>query len=70
MAHFIETESVEQAGGAGEKEVWEALKQVFRHEDCLGYWHYPIFMGQGKTRKEPDILMVDLELGVMIVEVK
>ena len=50
--------------------VWEKIKQVFSQRKCLAYWRYPIFSPQRKTRKEPDILIADFELGIIIIEVK
>ena len=70
MAYFIETESLEQNGEAGEKKVWEVVKKAFRNSDCLGYWRYPVFSSTGKGRKEPDILIADKSLGLLVLEVK
>jgi superfamily I DNA and RNA helicase len=36
----------------------------------MAYWRYPIFSKVGEHRKEPDILIVDRELGLIIIEVK
>ncbi|MDJ0511667.1 MAG: pentapeptide repeat-containing protein [Crocosphaera sp.] len=67
---FICTESLNLRGEQGEKIVWEKIKQVFSGRKCLAYWRYPIFSQQGKTRKEPDILIADFDLGIIIIEVK
>lgn len=67
---FITTEPLEARGEGGEKVVWEAIQSIFSHRKCLGYWRYPIFSKAGKFRKEPDILIIDLELGIIIIEVK
>ncbi|MGL5807476.1 MAG: pentapeptide repeat-containing protein [Xenococcaceae cyanobacterium] len=67
---FIATEPLDKNGEAGEKLVWEAIKTAFADRDCLAYWRYPIFSGVGKFRKEPDILIADRELGLIIIEVK
>ncbi|MGK7924881.1 MAG: pentapeptide repeat-containing protein [Spirulina sp.] len=69
-AYFIETEPLGKAGERGEKIVWNAIKAAFSQRECLGYWRYPIFSQQGKYRKEPDILIADRELGLIIIEVK
>ncbi|MEA5470438.1 pentapeptide repeat-containing protein [Spirulina sp. 06S082] len=69
-AYFIETEPLEKAGEAGEKLVWNAVRGAFSQQECLGYWRYPIFSQQGKYRKEPDILLADRQLGLIIIEVK
>jgi superfamily I DNA and RNA helicase len=67
---FITTESLGRRGEVGERQVWAAIKRTFSDRECVVYWRYPIFSQFGKTRKEPDILIADLELGLIIVEVK
>jgi len=67
---FIETEPIGKNGENSEQKVWDAIKKAFSNRDCIGYWNYPIFSKTGETRKEPDILIVDRELGILIVEVK
>jgi superfamily I DNA and RNA helicase len=67
---FIATEPLDKAGEAGERVVWDAMQTVFAQRECLGYWRYPIFSQQGKYRKEPDILIADRELGMIVIEVK
>lgn len=67
---FIETEPVGMYGEAGEEKVWSAFKKSFSGRICLGYWRYPVFSKTGDSRKEPDILMVDRELGLVVCEVK
>lgn len=69
-AYFIETEPLGKAGETGEKIVWNAVKEAFSQRECLGYWRYPIFSQQGKYRKEPDILIADRQLGLIVIEVK
>lgn len=67
---FITTEPLVNSGEAGEKIVWEAIQTAFADRECLGYWRYPIFDRVGKFRKEPDILISDRQLGLIIIEVK
>ena len=67
---FITTESLNLQGETGEKIVWQAIKNAFKDKECLAYWRYPIFSFINKNRKEPDILIADLELGLIIIEVK
>ncbi len=69
-SNFITTEPLHRSGEAGEKLVWEATQKVFHYRECLGYWRYPIFSQTGKFRKEPDILIADRQLGLIIIEVK
>jgi len=67
---FIETEAVKLTGGRAEQEVWQAVKAAFARRESFGYWRYPVFGSSGDTRKEPDILVVDRELGLCVIEVK
>ncbi|MBE9167081.1 pentapeptide repeat-containing protein [Pleurocapsales cyanobacterium LEGE 06147] len=57
-------------GEAGEQLVWEAVQTAFANRKCLAYWRYPIFSPAGKFRKEPDILIADYNLGLIVIEVK
>ena len=79
MNQFITTEPLNNRGEATERLVWNAVKTAFADRECLAYWRYPIFFRsphgstEGRTqqfRKEPDILILDLELGIIIIEVK
>ncbi|HBL14237.1 MAG TPA: DNA/RNA helicase, partial [Cyanobacteria bacterium UBA11162] len=45
-------------------------QDVFYDRNCIGYWRYPIFSKVGKSRKEPDILIADFYLGLIIIEIK
>ncbi|MGK7883875.1 MAG: pentapeptide repeat-containing protein [Crocosphaera sp.] len=67
---FINTEPFNDRGQRGERIVWKQIKQAFCQRKCLIYWRYPIFPLRGKIRKEADILIVDFELGLIIIEVK
>ena len=67
---FITTETLGKSGQKGEEKVWDAVKSVFAERECIAYWRYPIFSKVGNTRKEPDILIADIELGLIIIEVK
>lgn len=66
---FIATELFDNKGEAGEKLVWDGAKRGFESRECIAYWRYPIFV-QGKFRKEPDILIADYQLGLIVIEVK
>lgn len=70
LPQFIETEVNTKDGSGSEKKIWDACKKAFRGRECLGFWRYPVFSKVGEKRKEPDILLVDRELGVIVVEVK
>lgn len=67
---FIMTETFGKAGEAGEQKVWEAIKRAYGSRTCLAYWRYPIFSKVGQHRKEPDILIADQEIGIIVIEVK
>ncbi len=67
---FIATEPLNQAGEWGEQQVWNVVCQAFAQRECLAYWRYPIFSQWQGLRREPDILIVDVQLGVIIIEVK
>ncbi len=70
LNEFIATEPLGIRGEKGEQLVWETIKSAFLNRNCLGYWRYPIFSPRGKFRKEPDILIADYQLGLIIIEVK
>ncbi|MGB7443212.1 MAG: ATP-binding domain-containing protein [Coleofasciculaceae cyanobacterium] len=67
---FITTEPMRVSGEAGEQKVWDATRSAFSERECIGYWRYPIFSKVGEIRKEPDILIVERELGLVVIEVK
>ncbi|MBW4576106.1 MAG: pentapeptide repeat-containing protein [Aphanothece sp. CMT-3BRIN-NPC111] len=67
---FITTEPLGKSGQRGEGKVWDAVKCAFAERECIAYWRYPIFSQVGNIRKEPDILIADLELGLIVIEVK
>ena len=67
---FITTEPLDVKGEKGEQVVWNTIQKAFRERKCLAYWRYPIFSTRGKFRKEPDILIADYDLGLIIIEVK
>ncbi|MBW4650762.1 MAG: pentapeptide repeat-containing protein [Kastovskya adunca ATA6-11-RM4] len=68
--NFITTEPLAKGGEAGEQKAWDAVRDAFAKRDCLGYWRYPIFSKVGKSRKEPDILIADAQLGLVVIEIK
>ncbi|MGV2829912.1 pentapeptide repeat-containing protein [Myxosarcina sp. GI1(2024)] len=69
-SQFIATELFGERGETGEQLVWESIKASFGDRRCLAYWRYPIFSNRGKFRKEPDILIADYLLGLIVIEVK
>ncbi|MBD1906459.1 ATP-binding domain-containing protein [Trichocoleus sp. FACHB-832] len=67
---FIETEPLGLKGEAGEQRVWDRLRQTFRQGEGVVLWSYNTFKKDQQFRKEPDILIVSRELGLIIIEVK
>lgn len=67
---FITTQTGGDSGESCELEVWDAIRSAFADRECIGYWRYPIFSKVGDSRKEPDILIVDRSLGLVVIEVK
>ncbi|HLO50653.1 MAG TPA: ATP-binding domain-containing protein [Kamptonema sp.] len=67
---FITTEPLGNSTEAGEQIVWDAVRNAFADRTCIAYWRYPLFSKFGEIRKEPDILIVDRELSLVIIEVK
>lgn len=70
MADFIQGDNFERIGGQAEEKVWKRIKEALNKRDILGYSRYPLFLEVGQRRKEPDILLLDKELGIIIIEVK
>ena len=68
MAEFLQTEAFKFAGEQGEQRVFEAVKAAFQDREALGWWRYPLV--SETTVREPDILVIDPELGVIVIEVK
>ncbi|WP_233554345.1 nuclease-related domain-containing protein [Deinococcus cavernae] len=68
MAEFIVTEAFGGPGETGEARVFEAVKAAYSGDDALGFWRYPLVTQE--TVREPDILIADPELGLVVIEVK
>ena len=67
---FIETEPLGLSGEAGERMVWEAVRQTFTDGERVVFWNYRTFSTEQQIRWEPDILIVSRELGLIVIEVK
>ena len=70
MATFIQGDNFDRAGGKWEEIVWNRVKEGLGQRNILGYSRYPLFSSIGEKRKEPDILLLDKELGLIVIEVK
>lgn len=67
---FITTEAISSDGEENNQKVWKAARDAFSSRSAsIGYWGYPLFLQVGDRRKEPDILIVDQEWGIIIIEV-
>lgn len=67
---FITTESINSEKAGLGKKAWDSVKKSFSGRECIAYWKYPIFSKRGENRKEPDIIIADKELGLIVLEVK
>lgn len=70
MATFIQGDNFDRVGGKWEEIVWNRVKEGLGRRNILGYSRYPLFSKIGEKRKEPDIVLLDKELGLIIIEVK
>jgi len=46
------------------------VKRAFSGRECIAYWKYPLFSKKGEERIEPDIIVVDRELGVIVLKIR
>jgi len=70
---FISTDPSGMLGEKSELKIWGKLKDAFAKREGYAYWRYPLFStvpGQNGKYREPDILIIDRELGLIIIEVK
>jgi len=67
---FVVTELLGRSGEFGEQFVFKAVQKAFGNRECYGFCPYPIFSKQSQSRWEPDILLADRELGLVVIEVK
>lgn len=67
---FIQSEQFSGPGANAEELVWGVVKKAFRDREAIGFWRYPLFANVGERRREPDILIADRQLGLVVVEVK
>ena len=71
LPRFITTEAIAPNHNAGYQKVWDAVRAAFSpsRQSSIGYWRYPLFLQVGDRRKEPDILIVDQQWGIIVIEV-
>lgn len=70
LGKFISTNVKDKKGSKAENIVWDAVNDAFYSRECIAYLNYPIFSRDFNSRKEPDIFILDKELGAIIIEVK
>lgn len=70
MKRFFVSDDFKRPGGEAESIVWEKIKEAFSDREVIGYSRYPFFAKVGEARKEPDLLLLDQEEGLIIIEVK
>ena len=66
---FITTDVIDSDQDSSKKLVWDAVRRSLSGCDCLAYWKYPLFSKKGEKRKEPDVVIVDKEIGVVVLEI-
>jgi len=71
LPRFITTEAIAPNNDAGYQKVWDAVRAAFSpsRQSSIGYWRYPLFLQVGDRRKEPDIVIVDQQWGIIVIEV-
>ena len=70
LSRFITTEAIKAEDYDTYQKVWDAVKSAFSsRETSIGYWRYPLFLEVGDRRKEPDILVVDQQWGIIVIEI-
>ncbi len=65
---FITTDVINESESLY-KEVWDSVRKAFSGRECVAYWRYPIFSKRGENNKEPDITILDRELGIIVLEI-
>jgi superfamily I DNA and RNA helicase len=58
------------ASNSSERHVWENLKEAFRGDSGSAYFRHAIFARAGGRFREPDILLLHRELGLVCMECK
>ncbi|GAB4313768.1 hypothetical protein [Cyanobacterium aponinum] len=71
LSRFITTEAIPPEYKDSYEKIWDAVRQAFNtpRPESVGYWRYPLFLQVGDRRKEPDILIIDREWGIITIEV-
>lgn len=67
---FIANESLDLAGEAGERKVWDIVRRTFSQGQGVAVWGFRTYCHEQQSRQEIDILIVSRELGLVVIEVK
>ncbi|MBD2212954.1 ATP-binding domain-containing protein [Nostoc linckia FACHB-104] len=68
---FVTTEPLSFPGQHAEEKVWNAVRAALSARDqCFCFWTYPIFIQDKQLCYEPDVLILDQALGLIVIEVK
>ncbi|MFW5988004.1 MAG: DUF4145 domain-containing protein [bacterium] len=67
---FITTDIIDFDNNKIYKNVWNSIKRAFSGRNCIAYWKYPLFSKKGEERIEPEIIVVDCELGVIVLKIR
>lgn len=67
---FIVTEPIKKEKEYIFKRVWDSVKNCFSDRVSISYWKYPLFSQIGQSQKEPDILIGDKKIGLIVINVK
>jgi superfamily I DNA and RNA helicase len=52
-----------------QQQIWSTIQAAFTERNCIAYWQYPIFSQVGEVCQEPDILIIDQNLGLIAIEI-
>jgi len=67
---FITTDIIDPESQQNYVQAWGSVRRAFSGRQCVAYWRYPLFSKRGESRKEPDIIIVDKKMGVIVLEVR
>jgi superfamily I DNA and RNA helicase len=70
LSRFITTEAIDSQDQNNYHRIWDAVKSAFSpRNNSVGYWRYPLFLEINNERREPDILIVDQEWGLIVINI-
>lgn len=66
MAEFI---TIEPSLNETKNTIWEAIKSVFSERESISYFNYPLFLSFNNIRSNPDLVICDRHLGLIIINI-